>query len=287
MSLNEAFVKVFGEALEPLGFKRIKYPYPYFLRIVGGEVIHIITYTKWRGHPFVGGFEAQDYGQYDILCMVKTIYSTDFDFPKSHLERYSGAFLSRREIYGREYIADYNEDCWKKANEYFPFKPGDEKQILDSFECAFNETKQLLLPALDSAVDFKSFLDFEYKFKQTPFIYYEHGRYDYLNECEGLLHINVDTCDSYLERIEKIKMDELDAYEKKIKMMFANDLEKQSHYLLIEDGKRKRFVSDSYDRQCQASKMFNDKEWCKKALEELERRKAQNTKILKSYGLDI
>lgn len=287
MSLNAAFIKVFGEGLEPLGFKKIKYPYPYFLRLVNDEVIHVITFSKWSGHPCIDGLYAPDYGQFDILCMIKTIYSFDLDFPKSHFERYSGAFLSKREIYGKEHIADFDEECWKAVCSYFPFKTGENKQILGSFKNAFDITKRHLIPALDSASDLKSFLDFEYKFGQTPFIHYEQGRYDCLNQGEGLLHIKTDTCDSYLERVERIKLNELDAYEKKIKNMFANDLEKQSHYLSIEDEKRKKFVSDCGERTAFAKKIFNDKEWCTKALEELERRKGVNMEILRNYGLEL
>ncbi len=117
--------------------------------------------------------------------------------------------------------------------------------------------------------------------------YYEHGRYDYLNECEGLLHIKVDTCDSYLERIEKINMNEFDAYEKKIKMMFTNDSERLAYYLTQVADDRKELMSNSPARRIKAAEMFNDKEWCKKALEELERRKKANTEKLRSYGLEI
>ena len=47
MSLNAAFKKVFGETLEPLGFKLIKSKFPYFVRVVpGGEIIHVITLTN-------------------------------------------------------------------------------------------------------------------------------------------------------------------------------------------------------------------------------------------------
>ncbi len=44
MTLNAAIKKVFGEALEPLGYKLIKSKYPYFVRVVpGGEIIHVIS----------------------------------------------------------------------------------------------------------------------------------------------------------------------------------------------------------------------------------------------------
>ncbi len=46
MSLSSAFVKVFGEALEPLGFKKNKSKHPYFVWIINSEIIHIITYRN-------------------------------------------------------------------------------------------------------------------------------------------------------------------------------------------------------------------------------------------------
>ena len=285
ISLNAAFVKVFEEGLEPLGFKKIKYPYPYFLRLVNDEVVHIITFTKWSDHPYIDGFYAPDYGQFDILCMVKTIYSSDFDFPTSHLERY--AFLSKRDIYGKGHIADFDEDCWLKVNEYFPFKPGDGKQMLSSFESAFDMAKQLLLPALDSASDLKSFLEFRYIFERELFFDYEHANYDYFKRNEGLLYIKVDTCDSYLERIERIKMSEFDALEKKAKKIFENDSERLSYYLTQVADDRKELMANSSARRIKVAEMFSDKEWCEKALEELERRKAANTEILRSYGLEL
>jgi hypothetical protein len=46
LSLNAAFKQVFGDALEPLGFRKLKGKYPYFVRLVGGEIIHVVTYYK-------------------------------------------------------------------------------------------------------------------------------------------------------------------------------------------------------------------------------------------------
>lgn len=285
MSLNAAFVKVFGEALEPLGFKKTKCSHPYFLRIVGGEVIHIITYRKMSGHPIVDGWERQDYGQYDIVGKVKTIYSPKIDFAASHLERNSSLF-SNSDIYRKEHALDFDYNYWHSIFYYFPFKPGDEKQMLSSFEHAFAVTQQNLLPALDSAFDISSYLEFHYKFSNSSlYLGYEHGNYEHFNEYCGLVHIKADTCGSYVERNEKYAMREFDIYEERYKKSYANDPEKLSHYLKIVDEDRKKFVSGSCDRQYIAAKMFNDKEWCEKALEELERRRLANTETLKSYGL--
>ena len=46
MSLNAAFKQVFGEALEPLGFKLIKSKYPYFVRVVSNEIVHYVTFAN-------------------------------------------------------------------------------------------------------------------------------------------------------------------------------------------------------------------------------------------------
>lgn len=48
VTLKAAFKRVFGEALEPLGFKLIKGKYPYFVRVVpgGGNYSHHIVYGR-------------------------------------------------------------------------------------------------------------------------------------------------------------------------------------------------------------------------------------------------
>ena len=51
-TLNAAFKQIFGEALEPLGFQKIKSKHPYFVRVVeGGEIIHIIACKNEMAGP--------------------------------------------------------------------------------------------------------------------------------------------------------------------------------------------------------------------------------------------
>ncbi len=288
MSLNAAFVKVFGEALEPLGFKKIKYKYPYFVRIVGGEIINILTYMKMKGHPIVDGYEREDCSQYEIVCKIETVYSPKIDLPTEHLERHS-SFLSKREIYGREHMFDLDKNYWKKIVNYFPYKLGDENLTISGLEDAVDLTKQILLPALDSAVDLDSYLDFHYKFNNTSLsLGYKHGSYENLKKYDGLVKIKVDTTsDSYLKRKDRYRIREFDKDVEAYKKTYANDPKRLAHYLEDVEEKKKKYISKGYDREIFANKMFDDKEWQEKALEELERRKAENTEILRSYGLDI
>lgn len=286
MSLNTAFVKVFGEVLEPLGFKKIKYKYPYFVRIVGGEIIYIITYMKMKGHPFVNGYERADCSQYEIVCKIETVYSTEINLPIEHLERDS-RFLSKREIYGREHLTDRDKDYWKKVVNYFPYKPGDEKLTINGLENAVDLTKQILLPALDDVTDLKSFLEHIYQFYGIPFLKYNPGHYEDLNIYDGLVRIKVDTCESFLKRDEEHMLRDFDQADKHNKQTLAKNPERLAFFLERVDRERKEYISKHEERVEFAKHMFDDKEWCEKALEELERRKAANTELLRSYGLDI
>ncbi len=286
IAFNAAFVKVFGEALEPHGFKRIKYKYPCFVRIVGDEIIQIITYMKMKGHPFVDGYERTDCSQYDIVCKVETVYSTEIELPTKNFEKYS-SYLGKREIYGREHMFDLDKNYWKKAVKYFPHKSGDEKLTISGLEEAIDLTKQILLPALDGVTDLKSFLEYIYKFYGTPFLDYNPGHYDHLNQYDGLVRIKVDTCESFLKRDEEYRLRGFDRSDKVNKVNCAKDPEKLAHYLGKVDKERNEYISKHEERELFTKQMFGDKEWCEKAFEELERRKAANIETLKGYGVEL
>lgn len=76
MSLNTAFKKVYGEALKPYGFKKVKGKYPYFARVIDDEIVHIITCVNCT--MIVPG----KYKAFDIECGVETVYVTKINFDK-------------------------------------------------------------------------------------------------------------------------------------------------------------------------------------------------------------
>ena len=86
MSLNTAFKKVYGEALEPYGFKKVKGEQPYFARVIGDEIVHVITYANTP--MIVSG----KYKAFDIMCGVETVYvpKINFDIPP----KYNGNWMS-------------------------------------------------------------------------------------------------------------------------------------------------------------------------------------------------
>lgn len=49
-TLNTVFKKVFGEGLKEYGFVKVKGRQPYLVRVIGGEIIHVITCrNEWCG----------------------------------------------------------------------------------------------------------------------------------------------------------------------------------------------------------------------------------------------
>lgn len=285
MSLNAAFVKVFGEGLEPLGFKNIKYKHPCFVRRLGDEIIQIITYVKRSGHPTVNGYVREDCSQYDIVCKVETVYSTEIELPTKNFEKYSG-YLSKWDIYVKEHISNLNKDYLNKVSDYFPYKPGDEKLTISGLEEAVDLTKQIILPVLDSVIDIKSYLEFYFKFKGEPFLDYKPSHYEHLNQYGGLFRLKVDTWESFLERNEGYVLRGYDISDERNKSSLANNPERLAQFLEKVDKKRKEFLSKHVERESLAKQMFGDKEWCEKAFEELKRRKAANIETLKGYGVE-
>lgn len=75
LTLNAAFNQVFGEALKPLGFKKVKSRYPYYARIINEEIIHVITYiskaSSYRGKK-----------AFEIYGGVASVYRENIDFSK-------------------------------------------------------------------------------------------------------------------------------------------------------------------------------------------------------------
>ena len=48
---------MFGEVFEPLGFVKVKSRHPYLVRLVGDEIIHVITIKEeWCSYPMKKDF---------------------------------------------------------------------------------------------------------------------------------------------------------------------------------------------------------------------------------------
>ncbi len=107
LSLNAAFKKVFGEALEPLGYKLIKSKYPYFVKVVSDEIIHYVTIANERADG--RGDHGVQYKCFNVFCGISTVYSGRIDFDENHAKFSSSDFIdSIRDIYTNSHRPDYD-----------------------------------------------------------------------------------------------------------------------------------------------------------------------------------
>lgn len=248
MTLNAGFIKVFGEALEPLGFKRIKGRYPYFVRVVPGEeIIHVITceeslcsYPNARKFDIVGGI-ATGYR-----------YRIDLDSSSKHNTAWLnsiGAFYARTVA-----KSEYNQKTFESLDGV-RYDENDNLSLLNAMNKSLEFANKYMLPYLNRAVDLKSSLSCIKVLRQKcstnnfsyPLNFEGCGHHD-----EGFLYIKTD--DETLRNTLKSKIDGI-------------------------------IVCDEQARQRAAEKytFFTDPE----VLAEIERRKANNTEILRSCGLNI
>ena len=272
MSLNATFVKVFGEALEPIGFKRIKSKYPYYVRVVNDEIIHAITLGKVPSR----------HNEFCIKCGVATVYRGSIDFS---INPYGENWFDV--IYGVFGALSFNDKLEQDAEEFsdvitFSYS---ENTLMSTLEYALKMTKKVVLPLLNNVTDIKACTEY-YLFNNHFFsllslqdIYENNGfvlKYPKDNECEGLLWLILNDRNHYKQQCEQWAQCEI----KKAKFFEEKTHTSQSNYL----ASIPQIVSDSlsfYD------KVFSDKEWLTKAHEELKRRKSINTEKLISYGFNI
>ena len=188
LSLNAAFVKVFGEALEPLGFKKIKNKHPYYVRVINGEILHIVTYIKERGEK----------DKFSIYAGIATVYRHEIDFSDLDVCRCFIPLNSPSWYYCRNF--KYNPDTPNMPEPAFQYKIQsitDNKSILDTFSQGMKDTMLYVIPVLSKASTLEKCITF-FKIHKTfnmwmysPKQSYGINSYEGRNS-EGLLYFVID-----------------------------------------------------------------------------------------------
>ncbi len=150
LTFDAAFKKVFGEALEPLGFKKIKSKHPYFVRVVpGGEIIHIIRYkNEWTGE--------YNHKAFDIYSGIATVYRSKIELNPIITTNWLREVSS---FYIRSNPNDYDEKILKGIRKFL-YKKDDSESLIKTVNIALEATKQFILPMINKAVDINSCIEF-------------------------------------------------------------------------------------------------------------------------------
>jgi hypothetical protein len=267
-SLNTVFKQIFGEALEPLGFVKLKGKYPYFVRLVGNEILHVVTCKKGPG-----------WNEYCILGGVATVYRNRIDLdrsPRSNTlwlkEIYCLCDLSNLFDWGNEYSKSITSVSYT------------EETTVDAVKHSLKMTEKIILPIFNNVVDIRSCIEYldRYGIMNLHYKNETFGNDNIASNCnEGLLWYKLNDRDAYIEIRDRGLERQLAWIICKIKEGVTGHT--QEHY-----EKQKRINDEGRpQRLARANEIFNDHEWRGKVLEELERRKATNIILLRSFGIKI
>ena len=226
LTINSAFKKIMGEALEPYGFKVIKGRQPYIVRVINNEILHVISfYSKDPDYPFDKAIT--------IVCGIATVYRKRISLdltPKQNriwLNCYNNIGIPFIEKSGMEKKRLPSKSCYNS---------NDPESMIAALKTGAENLIKYVLPVFDEVKDIDSALDFAEDFGQPC----------YSRMCTEICNKYSDEDESFLNFLsEKV-------------------LSKKYHFL------------DNY---------FNDHDFHEWVLNEIEKRKKENTEIIKKLNL--
>lgn len=276
MTLNAAFKQVFGEALEPLGFKLIKSKYPYFVRLIGDEIIHVITCRKVNSNVLI------NYGKrfyaYEIVGGVATVYRAKIDLNKNPNDLFW--LFSNCNIYTKQHPYDCDLKYRSEILE-FRYNPEDYEQMKDSLNGALKITEHNLLPLFNTLIELEDCVDY------------------YFNINRSIVGANVESImdgDKGSECDESLIYFKISDYHKFINRKIEEAVSNINHEIHLRPNS---YILQNYDEYIKKVKytiggivvrldgIANDSTMFEKVKCELQQRKKTNSEILKGYGLNL
>ncbi len=272
ISLNAAFKQIYGEALEPLGFVRIKSKYPYFVRLIGDEIIHVITFDAKESSDSHLGFKG-----FSVMGGVATVYRKEINLTQRTRLNYN--WLSTvGEFYSKLNPEKHGDSVWKSLY-CFSYKNDNVDTMLSEVKRSLEAAKQFMLPVFDKVNDLEACVEYFRTFSSPMQIYDDEDfgiKYSEGHCTEGLLLIKTNNRDDGVARIERTIAEISQQMKEGVMGGTQKDFEEMC----------KKVRSGGLKQITLRDKILNDPELYAKVLSELERRKAANIVLLRSYGLD-
>lgn len=273
-TLNTVFKQVFGEGLKEHGFVKMKGRQPYLVRVVGNEMIQVIACRpKMADIP-------KEYKGFDVLAGMATVYRPEIDLSCSPRENQNW-IQPIRYYYSEFHVIDFPKDEIWESLCTFEYRIDDEDSLRRELERALEETKKHVIPVFHGIETLEDCIDFMRVFGapdlDIPTYDLEKDTFVPTNSPynEGLLYIRTNNHDDLREKFAKILAKEIKEIE--VGIIDYSTCEKARKGI---EKWRVRII-ETRDR------IYNDPVAYDRALQELERRKAVNTEVLRGYGIDI
>ena len=253
---------------------KLKGRQPYFVKLVGEEIVQVITYiNEWC--------EERGCKSFTILCGVATVYRERLTLDWSPTKN-TDWLVSLRQIYAYSTYPNIDKE-YSKSIDSFIYRDGDEASIYNALNNSIDYTEKLILPVLDDIVDLKTCMKFFHKFRIKTVLYGpkdkfgENNKYSYYQE--GMLNYILFNYEEY--KILKEKQ-----YEETIENIKINLNNTMIENIGAELDRNKTLHWNMTNKQINTFKsVYQDKcEW-KKVQMELDKRKKNNNMVLNKYGL--
>lgn len=259
LTFVSAFKLIFGEMLEPMGYKYLKKgKYPYFVKVINNEILHIISYRHVSSSTV--GHKAMEIHGGAISLYRREIDLTDeptYFLPQIH----------------RYYNGEYN----KLAVDLIRYEcnMSDNESLTKDMKRAAELVKEFILSNIETIVDIDSYVKYakRFYFIDTDLCeldeYENNPREDY-NE-SYLLVLTHDTDDG-IKRMEDYIAGRLEGMPVGMHNEFAGKIKEAAqnarlHRIAIRD------------------RLINDKELFKRVEEIVQKNRANNLEMLKGYGI--
>ncbi len=260
LTLKTAFVQVFGEALEPLGFVRIKSKHPYFVRIVNDEILHVLTFKK----------ECNSKNRFNIYAGVATIYRSLIDFDQS--VDYNTTWLSPIRFF------EYNNKDVKNLTVGidYEFESDDTGALVQALLTALEHTKKYILPTLEKVCTLVDTIVFYHIYHGNLLQFYSVDEWNEYNhdDNEGLIYFKIDDHSDMKSEYERLIDHEKNLTEIGI-LNQSSDIDLN------------RYESLRKKRVAERDAIYDDEKAYHMFMQEISCNRIANIKRLRQYGLII
>ena len=258
LTFVSAFKLVFGEMLEPMGYKYLKKgKYPYFVKVINNEILHIISYRHVSSSTV--GHKAMEIHGGAISLYRREIDLTDeptYFLPQIH--RY------------------YNGPWGKLADDLLGYEcnMSDNESLTKDMKRAAELVKEFILSNIENVVDLESYVRHAKQFR----IYHELCDIDEYENNEV-----ADYYEGYLLVITHDNDDGIKRMEESIARQLTGMSPKRREE--NEDKIRERASIRRLNYIALRDRLINDKESFKRIESILQKNKEKNLEMLKGYGI--
>lgn len=277
LTLNMAIKNIFGRALEPLGFKRLKGNC--FIKAAGVGILQVISFSSEQAFTYRSGDNDKAFAVHGGMT---TVYDRPDKIEKILCGSYR--FNSLRELYSSLYPEKHGDSAFKEMDR-ISYTPEDGEDIKRAVKLALEYTEKILLPQFSQVTDISSYLAAQRRLLKfvripTPEEIHDTKELEFHSDI-SLLYVALPYQGDFKELI--LEADEFDR--------IAHILEKRG----VHNFEFEVPYSQYCFKQCslaehqrrELERVLEDKELCELVKRELERRRSINIEMLSSMEINL